>query len=121
MFLILFLFISKNKLNKLVLKMGCFIKLLKSDGQFLEKQTWPQKIERKEKNEDLNLKFSRHHQISIFSMNKTGLKLISRQKKRIFTACCFNEIIFHVPIGSSKKNLFDLFSSQSPCNQIYPS
>ena len=36
--------------------MGCFLKLLKLDGQLLEKQTRIQEIKRK--NQYLNLKFS---------------------------------------------------------------
>ena len=90
MFLILFLFIYKNQLNKLVLNMGCFLKLLKLDGNFWEKQTLFQNRIITQKNQYLNLKVSQHNKRSIVSLKKTGLKLVSRQEKRIFTTCSFS-------------------------------
>ena len=68
---------SKKKFNRLVLNMGCFLKLLKLDVYLLEKQTLIQKRKRKQKKKYLNLKVSRHDKISILSFNKTALKLIS--------------------------------------------
>ena len=55
--------------------MGCFLTLLKFDEQLLEKQTQLQK----KKNQYLNLEVSWNDQRSIFSLNKTGFKIITRQ------------------------------------------
>ena len=57
----------KNKFNILVLNMGCFLKLLKLDGQLLEKQTRLEKIRIEQQNQYLNLKFSQNDQRSFFT------------------------------------------------------
>ena len=97
-FLVVFLLMSKYQFKKLALDMGCFTLLLKLNGQFLEKQTRLQKRKRKQNNQYLNLKVSRHDQIIIFLFKTAGLKLILIQEKMIFTTYCFNNTLLEIYI-----------------------
>ena len=111
MFIILFLLIPKKQFYRLVLNKGCFLLLLKLNRKLLEKQTWFQKRKIKQNNQYLNLNFSRQYKRSFLILKTTGLKLISRQEKRIFTSCCFKDTflvlkINYVPIGSAKKTIW---------------
>ena len=117
-----FYWCQKN-IDKLVLNMGCLIKLLKLNGKLLEKQTRLQKIKIKQKGQYFHLRVSRHNQRSIFLLKTTGLKLIPRKDKMIFTTWCFNdtflvnttpmELYFMFPLGVPKK-LIRLISTLMP-------
>ena len=65
--------------------MGCFLKLLKLNGELLEKQTHLKRIKIKQNNQYLKLKVSRNNQRTFFLLKKTVLKNISLQEKGILT------------------------------------
>ena len=116
MFLILFLLMSKNQSNKLVLNIFLFIKFLKLNGKLLEKHTWLKKRKGKENNQYPNLKVSRHYQRSILLLKKTGLKLISRKEKMVFTTCCFNDTFM---VSPTPMKWYFMFPLEVPKNPIW--
>ena len=93
----------KNQFNKLVLNIF-FSQIIKIRRTISGVKYTASKINIKQKNQYLNLKISRHDQRSIFSLKRTGFKLILRQEKRVFTTL--------------PKIQFYWFPSQLPCNQI---
>ena len=110
--------------------MACFLVLLRINKQLLQNQASDKernknnkiqitgvykssKVKIKQKEQYLNLKSSQYYQKIGLLLKTTGLKLISRQERIIFTTGCFNDIflanttptkrIFYAPIGSDKK------------------
>ena len=70
-----------------------------------------------------NLKVSQNDQRIIFSLNKTDLKLISRQQKKDVFTCCFNntfllktpmKLYFMFPLGVPPHPNFINFHQNSP-------
>ena len=61
------------------------------------------------------MKLSQQDKRIILILKRTGLKLISRQKKIIFTTCCFNDTIL---VNTTPNKLYFVFPLEVPKNDF---